>query len=199
MSSCSRAAPALHSHRPQVRRALVLALIVLVAGCARSSEPPPPAPGEPVRIVFKHQRMLGREAGAFAAILADFERTQAGIRIVSEPLPSESGLQHQFYVTSLEGGSADFDIMSIDVIWAPEYARAGWLADVSDRFPPERIRAEFFPGPAEAVTWEGRTWALPWFIDAGLLYWRKDLLAKHRIAPPKTWPEIEEAARAVLE
>lgn len=167
------------------------------SGCGSGEEPPPPA-GAPVRVVFKHQRMLGRSGDALAGILRAFEAAHPGVQVVSEVLPSATDTQHQFYVTNLEGGSRDFDVMSIDVVWVPELARAGWLLDLSGYAPPARVRAEHFAGPAAAVTWGGRTWALPWFADAGILYYRKDLLEKHGLAPPRTWDELAAAARRIL-
>src|SRR5581483_5772578 len=95
---------------------------------------------------------------------------------------------------ALEGGASDFDVFPIDVVWAPEFAKAGWLADLSGAFPVERLREEFLPGPVEAVTAEGRTYAVPWFVDVGLLYYRTDLVPR----APRTYAELDEFARAAM-
>jgi trehalose/maltose transport system substrate-binding protein len=44
----------------------------------------------------------------------------------------------------------------------------------------------------------GRLVALPWFADAGLLYYRRDLLDKHRTAVPKTWRDLTDTARRIM-
>lgn len=38
---------------------------------------------------------------------------------------------------------------------------------------------------------------MPWFIDAGLLYYRKDLLAKYKQNIPRTWAELSATARLI--
>ena len=63
-----------------------------------------------------------------------------------EALPASTDEQHQFYAVNLESGSTDFDVFSLDVIWVPEFARAGWIRDVSHLLAPGETDA-FFPGP----------------------------------------------------
>jgi len=94
-------------------------------------------------------------------------------------LPASTDEQHQFYVINLEGRSPDFDVISMDVIWVPEFARAGWLKNLSNLLP-EDERREFFHGPMDAVTYKDKVYAIPWYIDAGILYYRKDLLKKYK-------------------
>jgi multiple sugar transport system substrate-binding protein len=147
-------------------------------------------------LVFKHGKIAGDYA-EFKKLLDRFERKNPGVRIKDEILPSSTDEQHQFYVINLEGKSADFDVLSMDVIWVPEFARAGWLRDMSGLLPPKR-RGDFFPGPMRAVTYHNRIYAVPWYIDAGLLYYRADLLDKYGLKPPHTWHELVRTARIVM-
>jgi multiple sugar transport system substrate-binding protein len=176
-----------------VRRLLIIAALLMACHHAE----PPPLPGEPIRLVFRHMKMLGDPA-ELDGLFRQFEASHPGVVVVSEPLPSDSDLQHQLYITNLEAHSNDFDLMTIDIVWVPEFARAGWLLDLSEALPPGRVRTEFLPGPARVVTTGDATWAVPWFADVGLLYWRKDLLQKHDRAVPKTWTELAETTRFVL-
>jgi multiple sugar transport system substrate-binding protein len=148
-----------------------------------------------VTLVFKHGKIAG-DPELFRKLLEKFEKENPGLKIRDETLPASTDEQHQFYAINLEGKSADFDVLSMDVIWVPEFARAGWLRDISSLLPEEQ-RKEFFPGPIEAVTYGNKIYAIPWYIDAGVLYYRKDLLEKYGFRAPATWPELVDTARLV--
>ncbi len=55
----------------------------------------------------------------------------------------------------------------LDVIWVPEFARAGWLLDLTPHLEPGEL-APYFPSTVEAATYDGRIWALPWNMNVGL-------------------------------
>jgi multiple sugar transport system substrate-binding protein len=145
-----------------------------------------------VTIVFKHGKIAG-DPESFTKLIALFEDLNPDIRVKDEPLPATTDEQHQFYAINMEGESSDFDVLSMDVVWVPEFARAGWLRDLSDLLPPAR-RDSFFSAPMAAVTYGGNVYAIPWYIDAGVLYYRKDLLDKYGFTPPATWQELLRAA-----
>ena len=57
---------------------------------------------------------------------------------------------------------------------------------------------QFFPRIIENNTVGGRLVSIPWFTDAGILYYRTDLLEKYGYkAPPKTWEELTEMAKKI--
>ncbi|OPY65408.1 MAG: putative ABC transporter-binding protein precursor [Syntrophorhabdaceae bacterium PtaU1.Bin034] len=164
--------------------------IAFSSGCSPSREE-----GGTVTIVFKHGVIAGR-ADPFRKLLDVFEKENPGIRVKNETLPSSTDEQHQFYVINLEGASRDFDVLSLDVIWVPEFARAGWLMDLTHLLP-ESGKRDFFPGLMEAATFKGEVYAIPWYIDAGVLFYRTDLLAKHGIAVPRSWGDLASAAQYI--
>jgi multiple sugar transport system substrate-binding protein len=176
--------------RAAARLLPVLVLAALAGACGER-----PVPGAPVTLVFKHAKILG-PADPVPGLLRRFEAEHPGVRVQSEALTWSSDEQHQFYVINLEGGSPPFDVMMLDVIWVPEFARAGWILDLTASVPPAE-RAAHFATAMEPAVQGGRLWALPWFMNVGLLYYRADLLAKYGLRPPETYDELIEQVRRI--
>ncbi|MFQ5890851.1 MAG: ABC transporter substrate-binding protein [Gemmatimonadota bacterium] len=174
--------------RSSARTGLAVWAPILIAiglsGCGAA-----PSPGEAV-ITFPGSA-VGAEAEVLRRQLARFSKEQPGIRVVQRATPDAADQRHQLYVQWLNAGASDPDILQLDVIWTPEFAAAGWILPL-DRFGPEV--ESFFPPTIEANRWgDGKLYALPWFVDVGMLYWRTDLMD----APPVTFEELSrKAARA---
>ncbi len=140
-------------------------------------------------VVMKYQPFWG-PAEPFEALVAGFERGH-GVTVRAEAIPNDSDVAHQYFLTALEGGDDAFDVLVADVVWVPEFARAGWIADLSAAIPPEAVRRHFVPGAAQVAVIDGRTVAVPWFVDVGIIYRRTDLVQQ----APRTWTELAAAAR----
>jgi multiple sugar transport system substrate-binding protein len=101
--------------------------------------------------------------------------------------------------TDFQSGGGEIDVIGGDVPWTAEFAENGWIADVSSRFP-EGERGKFVNGQIQSLTYEGKIWGKPWYADAGLLYYRKDLLEQSGFSEtPKTWEELKEMAEKVVQ
>jgi trehalose/maltose transport system substrate-binding protein len=91
--------------------------------------------------------------------------------------------------------SADLDVINVDVVWP------GMIKDhLLDLRPYSGgVEKTHFPAIVANNTVDGKLIAMPWFTDAGLLYYRKDLLAKYGEKPPTTWEELTATAKKIQE
>ena len=104
------------------------------------------------------------------------------------------------YLQLFEAQSSEGDVFQIDVIWPGDLAEH--LLDLSDFTDMDgntgtQIAADHFPAIVENNTVNGELLGIPWFTDAGLLYYRTDLLDKYGLEPPETWDELEAAAQTI--
>ncbi len=99
-----------------------------------------------------------------------------------------------FLQQTMAAQSADVDVAQIDVIWPGIFA--AHAVDLSDQVG----EVEFFERIQENNTVDGALVGLPWFTDAGLLYYRTDLLEKYGFeGPPVTWQELTDMATTIQE
>jgi len=120
------------------------------------------------------------------------KKTGNQIKVVS--VPKDSNEQLALFQQLLSQKSGEIGVIRIDVVWPG--LLAAHLVDMGKEVPKDVI-AQHFPAIIEANTVNGHLVALPAFTDAGLLYYRKDLLEKYGKKPPTTWQELTETAKVV--
>jgi trehalose/maltose transport system substrate-binding protein len=111
-------------------------------------------------------------------------------------VPTDAGQQLAQFQQLLAAGSSDLDVVRIDVVWPGIVANH--LVDLKPHFKDEVLSQHFQP-IVQNNTVDGKLVAIPWFTDAGLLYYRTDLLEKHGQKPPTTWQELAQSAKVVVE
>lgn len=100
-----------------------------------------------------------------------------------------------FYLQLFEAQSSDVDIMQIDVIWPGDLATH--FVDLY-QYGADEVADQHFPAIIQNNTVDGQLIGIPWFTDAGLLYYRTDLLEKYGYSgPPATWTELQEMAEVI--
>jgi multiple sugar transport system substrate-binding protein len=166
-----------------MRSTLWIGVVIGLTGCART---------DPHILRFAGSA-VGREGEVIRRQLDRFEAMHPGRRVEVQATPDAADHRHQLYVQWLNARVADPDILQLDVIWTPEFAAAGWILNL-DRFHPDV--GDFFPSTLTANRWKGSLYALPWFVDTGMLYWRTDLMTQ----PPETLDDLQRlAGRAMRE
>src|SRR5215204_7122993 len=138
---------------------------------------------------------MGSPVPTYDALVSKFNKQHKGeAEATFRVMPSNATTHYDKLTTEFQAGGGDIDVIGGDVIWAIQFAAQGWIQDLSDDFP-ESEQKKFLPAPMSAMIYEGKTYGIPYFTDAGVLYYRKDLLEKAGFSePPETWDELKEMA-----
>ena len=107
--------------------------------------------------------------------------------------PTNSTEKLALYRQLFAAKSADLDVIQIDTVWP------GILKDhlIDLKYYLKGQEAVHFPAIIANNTVAGRLVAMPWYADAGLLYYRKDLLAKYRLKVPATYESLALTAQTI--
>ncbi|PTX49148.1 carbohydrate ABC transporter substrate-binding protein (CUT1 family) [Melghirimyces profundicolus] len=165
-------------------------LIFSLAACGQGSDQEgSDAEGEKVTITYARGK---DQTGATEKIIEAFEKKHPNIDVKFKEMPADTGTSHDQYVTMFSGGSSEIDVFDLDVIWPAEFAQAGYLEPLDRYIQKDGINMdEYVEGAVEAGSYNGQQWAMPKFMDAGLLYYRTDIVKE----PPKTWDELVKQAK----
>jgi len=135
------------------------------------------------------------EGGRFSKALALewAKKTGNTLEYISRPNDATATLQQfqQYWAAK----SPDVDVYMIDVIW--QGIANPHAVDLKKFYTEDEIK-QFFPAIIQNNTVNGKLVSIPWFTDAGILYYRTDLLEKYGYKePPKTWEELTEMAKKI--
>ncbi|MDR1537992.1 MAG: ABC transporter substrate-binding protein [Clostridiales bacterium] len=121
-------------------------------------------------------------SGTILEIIKAAQEEFPNVTIDLQEIPGNSDDIKKSLITSLAAGQDDPDIFSMDVIWTTQFASAGWLEDLTDKYDP----ALYLEGPLSTVSYGGKRWAVPDYTDVQSLFYRSDLIDE----PPATWDDL---------
>ncbi|RIH87441.1 putative ABC transporter-binding protein [Calidithermus terrae] len=135
------------------------------------------------------------EGGRWMKAKAEEWAKKTGNKIEYIDSPADTNDRLALYQQYWAAKSPDVDVYMIDVIWPGIVAPHA--ADLKQFFTQQEL-AQFFPRIVENNTIKGKLTSIPFFTDAGLLYYRTDLLQKYGYSkPPATWAELEAMATKI--
>jgi multiple sugar transport system substrate-binding protein len=183
----------------QIAGEFCVLLCLLCLGCGPSPDISPPRAitytfDAPTRELI---RLLAQKAKSPA--YKDFDRNFKGLLVPESLLPYEP------FVLGLSTESKIPAVLLLDAPWVQRYGVAGWLYEL------ERTkvfdRTELVPAVAEAFSVslahitarEGtQLVAVPTHIKGNILFYRRDILKRYNLEPPRTWDELMAICRKVL-
>ena len=136
------------------------------------------------------------DAGGQAEIAARCTEAAGGeYEIRTAVLPREAAAQREQLVRRLAANDDSIDLMSLDPPFIPEFAEAGFLADI----PEDRVE-QFTEGVVESAvvgsTWQDELVAVPFWANTQLLWYRKSVAeaAGLDMSQPVTWDQLVQVA-----
>ncbi|NHC44833.1 extracellular solute-binding protein [Motilibacter aurantiacus] len=111
-------------------------------------------------------------------------------------LPRDASSQREQLVRRLAANDSSIDLISLDPPFIPEFAEAGFLADI-----PEDVAAQVTEGvvdsAVEGATWNGKLVTVPFWANTQLLWYKKSAAEQAGLDMdrPVTWDQIIAAAK----
>jgi multiple sugar transport system substrate-binding protein len=138
------------------------------------------------------------DTGNKAKVVDRFNKEQNGrIVVVFREMPADTGQYFDKMRTEFQAGGGTVDVIGGDVIWPAQLAANGWIMELSDLFT-EEMQSNYLSGPLDSGKYQDGIYGVPWYADAGMLWYRKDLMQKSGFdKPPETWDELMSIAAKV--
>jgi multiple sugar transport system substrate-binding protein len=140
-----------------------------------------------------------QEVDYWEKLVQKFE-VQSGYDVSVIRQPTDSDQRRQGLVISLQSRQPDPDLFLMDVIWIGQFAQSHWLEPLDGFIQQYQFSIEpFFQRVIRLVDrYDAKLFALPVYVDGGLLYYRQDLLQQFGYTkPPKTWGQLLEMSQKI--
>lgn len=107
----------------------------------------------------------------------------------------EENVLRQRITTDISTNSGQFDIMTIGLMEAPMWGERNWLAPL-ENFPAEYEYEDLIDSVREGLSFGGKQYALPFYAESQMLFYRKDLFEKAGVTMPEkpTWDDVDRMA-----
>ncbi len=201
-----------HGPGPAGRAACaVLLAVLLTAGCDAGGAAGPgggqsgatPAADQPGDIVLASGRDVTGKGGIRQQLIDEWNQEQQGkgsghrARLVE--LPGSADQQRSQLLGALQSGSAEYDVVNLDVTWVPEFAAAGLVQQLPDKL----VDSDVIKSVAATARWGDKLYAVPFNSDVGLLFYRLDYLQSAGVTETDLskgtggWPVVQQLIRAL--
>ena len=164
--------------------------LVVTSGCAGAGSLGASANEATIALVSNSQMADAQK------LSSEFEKANPGTKLKFISL-SENQARAKITMSTAMGGS-QFDVVMISNFETPQWAKDGWLLNLSDyaKNTPGYDEGDFIPSLRDSLSYEGNMYSVPFYGELSFLMYRKDMLnrqASRSIRDPKyqpTWQEV---------
>ncbi|MDT5340673.1 MAG: polyol transport system substrate-binding protein [Mycobacterium sp.] len=169
---------------------VVAAGLTLTAGCAGAGSLGGSANEVTIALVSNSQMADAQK------LSSEFEKENPGTKLKFISL-SENQARAKITMSTAMGGS-QFDVVMISNFETPQWAKDGWLLNLSDyaKKTPGYDENDFIPSLRESLSYEGNMYSVPFYGESSFLMYRKDMFeqAGIKVNPDPsyqpTWQEV---------
>lgn len=160
---------------------ILLTAVVTLSACGEED-------GDVVTLTFWHTYSEGETAVFEEQVIPAFEVEYPDIKIDSVRMPYD-GLKQQVIAGAI--GDAGPDIMRMDIIWVPEFARLGALEDISSYDGFDDLKTKFFEGPLRTNFYNDGYYGVPLNTNTKVGIFNKQILSDLGLTEvPSTFEEL---------
>jgi sorbitol/mannitol transport system substrate-binding protein len=129
---------------------------------------------------------------------SEFEAANPGTKLKFITL-SENQARAKITMSTAMGGS-EFDVVMISNFETPQWAKDGWLLNLSDyaKKTPGYDANDFIPSLRDSLSYQGNMYSVPFYGESSFLMYRKDMFEKAGIKvdqSPNYQPQWQEVAQ----
>lgn len=185
---------------------LILVMLVFAVACQPATTPPaetedppatedptpateePPAEEPPAEEPTTDKTLIkfavqADSTDALDSIVKAFNEQSENFEVEAIIMTNDSGQMHDQLLNSLSAKSDEYDVISMDVVWAGEFAAAGYLDPIDELMQANSwLPTAFNKGSMDSGKYSGKNYVLPYFPDLGFLYVRKDIVSEEDLA-----------------
>ena len=127
----------------------------------------------------------------------EFERQHPDIQL--DWVVLEEKILREKTTTDAATQGAQYDVVTIGPLEAPIWGQRGWLTPLNDKLSATYDLADLLKPIRDGASWGGKLYALPFYGESSLTYYRKDLFREAGLEMPAqpTYDDIERFAKAL--
>ncbi len=136
------------------------------------------------------------DGSVFLRDVANYNASQDKVQ-VNCTFVSRDDLLKQYTMGALSGELPDIGM--VDNPDMASFIQMGVFADITDQLNAWGQLDQFFPGPLNSCTQDGRIYGLPHNSNCLTLFYDKDMLAEAGVEVPTNWTELREVAKKLTD
>jgi multiple sugar transport system substrate-binding protein len=131
-------------------------------------------------------------------IVDGFNQSHKDIHVNVTIIPANNSFVQKLGTATANGSGPD--VVSIDLVFVPYFAKAGALMDITSRANALPYLSGFDSAHMRLANYNGKVYALPFTAESSVVFYNKTLFQKAGLdpaKPPTTWAELESAAAKI--